>query len=105
MRHRVLVFVCGLIAFAGSARAQSNRIDTLTPSAPELAGYGKYAIGVRTLQATDRNRPDVLSTKEGGATAHITAISPSPARQSRRAIVDQSRLGRRATVSAAVPGQ
>ena len=27
------------------------------------------AIGVRTLQVTDRNRPDILNTKEGGATA------------------------------------
>ena len=68
MRRRVLVLVLGLFAFAGSAPAQSNRIDTVTPSAPELAGYGKYAIGVRTLQATDRNRPDILNTKEGGPT-------------------------------------
>ena len=54
MRRRmlvlVLVLVFGLIASAGSALAQSNRIDTVTPSAPELAVYGKYAIGVRTLQ-------------------------------------------------------
>ncbi len=56
-------------AFAGSALAQQNRIDTVTPSAPELAAYGKYAIGVRTLQATDRNRPDILGTKEGSPTA------------------------------------
>jgi predicted dienelactone hydrolase len=69
MRRRVLVLVFGLIAFAGSAIAQSNRIDTVTPSAPELAGYGQHAIGVRTLQATDRNRPDILNTKEGGPTA------------------------------------
>jgi predicted dienelactone hydrolase len=69
MRHRVLILAFGVIAFAGSARAQSNRIDTVTPSAPELAGYGQYAIGVRTLQATDRNRPDILNTKEGGPTA------------------------------------
>jgi predicted dienelactone hydrolase len=68
MRRRVLALVFGLIAFAGSVLAQSNRIDIVTPSAPELAGYGKYAIGVRTLQATDRNRPDILNTKEGGPT-------------------------------------
>jgi predicted dienelactone hydrolase len=69
MRRRVLALVFGLIAFAGSAHAQSNRIDTVTPAAPELAGYGKYAIGVRTLQATDSNRPDIVNTKEGGPTA------------------------------------
>ena len=69
MSRRVLVLVFALAALAGSALAQQNRIDTVTPSAPELAGYGMYAIGVRTLQATDKNRPDVLNTKEGGPTA------------------------------------
>ena len=69
MSRRVLVLVFALAALAGSALAQQNRIDTVTPSAPELAGYGTYAIGVRTLQATDKNRPDVLNTKEGGPTA------------------------------------
>ena len=54
---------------AGALLAQTNRIDTVTPSAPELAGYGTYTIGVRTLQATDKNRPDILNTKEGGPTA------------------------------------
>ena len=43
-----------------------NRIDTVTPAAPELAAYGAYAIGVRTIQVTDRNRPDILNIKEGG---------------------------------------
>jgi predicted dienelactone hydrolase len=54
---------------AAAAFAQSNRIDIVTPTAPELASYGKYAIGVRTIQATDKNRPDILATNEGGPTA------------------------------------
>jgi predicted dienelactone hydrolase len=61
-----LVFV---LALAQVAVAQQNRIDVVTPSAPELAAYGTYAIGVRTIQVTDRNRPDILNTKEGGPTA------------------------------------
>src|SRR3954447_18258724 len=69
MFRRLIVVVFGLVAAAGGAFAQTNRIDTVTPSAPELASYGSYAIGVRTLQATDRNRPDILGTKEGGPTA------------------------------------
>ena len=69
MLRRLLIGTVAAVALAGSALAQSNRIDTVTPSAPELAPYGPYAIGVRTLQATDRNRPDILNTKEGGATA------------------------------------
>jgi predicted dienelactone hydrolase len=52
-----------------SVRAQDNRIDRVTPAAPELASYGKYNIGVRTMTATDRNRPDILNTKPGGPTA------------------------------------
>src|SRR3954470_20326462 len=69
MLGRLLLSTFAAVALAGSALAQSNRIDTVTPSAPELATYGKYAIGVRTLQATDRNRPDILNTREGGPTA------------------------------------
>jgi predicted dienelactone hydrolase len=69
MLRCVSALAVALIALAGSVFAQSNRIDIVTPSAPELAPYGKYAIGVRTIQATDKNRPDILATKEGGPTA------------------------------------
>src|SRR5471032_1976506 len=68
LRRAFFITVLGLM-FAGSAFAQQNRIDTVTPSAPELASYGKYAIGVRTLQATDKNRPDILNTKDGSPAA------------------------------------
>jgi predicted dienelactone hydrolase len=68
MLRRAPALAVALIALAGTALAQSNRIDIVTPSAPELAPYGKYAIGVRTIQATDKNRPDILATKEGGPT-------------------------------------
>ena len=50
---------------AGIGRAQGNRIDVVTPYAPELASYGTYAVGVRTLTATDPNRIDVAAAKEG----------------------------------------
>ena len=46
--------------------AQQNRIDVVTPSAPELSAFGANDIGVRTIQVTDKNRPDILNTKEGG---------------------------------------
>jgi predicted dienelactone hydrolase len=69
MLRRTPALAVALIALAGGVLAQSNRIDIVTPSAPELAPYGKFAIGVRTIQATDRNRPDILATKEGGPTA------------------------------------
>jgi predicted dienelactone hydrolase len=69
MLRRMLVLVVFSALLAGSAIAQQNHIDVVTPTAPELASYGKYDIGVRTLQATDRNRPDILNTKEGGPIA------------------------------------
>jgi predicted dienelactone hydrolase len=46
--------------------AQQNRIDIVTALAPELAGFGPHDIGVRTIQVTDTNRPDILNIKEGG---------------------------------------
>jgi predicted dienelactone hydrolase len=63
-----LMLAAWLLA-ATSLLAQDNRIDRVTPAAPELASYGKYDIGVRTITATDRNRPDILNTTPGGPTA------------------------------------
>jgi hypothetical protein len=69
MIPRVHVLALAVCLTSGGVFAQNNRIDVVSPSAPELAAYGKYAIGVRTIQVTDRSRPDILNTKEGGATA------------------------------------
>ena len=49
--------------------AQQNQVDLITFMAPELAAYGPNDIGVRTFQVTDKNRPDILNTKEGAPTA------------------------------------
>jgi predicted dienelactone hydrolase len=65
--RRVLILVFACAAVAGGL-AQNNHIDTVTPLAPELASYGTYDIGVRTLQVTDRDRPDILNTRQGEAT-------------------------------------
>ena len=54
---------------SASLAAQTNRIDVITPSAPELAAFAAHAVGVRTLTAVDRHRPDVLRTTPGSATA------------------------------------
>ena len=53
-----------------SALAQSNRIDIVRHDAPELARFGEYDIGVRTLELVDLNRADVLNTVEGSETAY-----------------------------------
>ena len=70
---------------AGGVLAQSNRIDTVTPTAPELASYGKYSIGVRTMQATDRNRPDILEHEGGRADGALRSDADAGGLVSRRA--------------------
>lgn len=67
MRSAFAFFVFTVAVAVGAA--QDNRIDTVSPSAPELAAFGPHAIGVTTVQATNRNQPDILNTKEGGVVA------------------------------------
>ena len=69
MLRSPIVVLALLTSLAVPARAQNNRIDVVTPLAPELASYGEHTIGVRTIQVTDRNRIDILNTKEGGPAA------------------------------------
>jgi predicted dienelactone hydrolase len=62
----LVVIAAAAVAAQQPAAPQQNHIDVVTPSAPELAAYGPNDIGVRTIQVTDKNRPDILNTKEGG---------------------------------------
>src|SRR5262249_1392302 len=66
VRRGLLIAIALLLATSAAAQ---NRIDVISPLAPELASYGAYDIGVRTIQATDKNRPDILSTNPGGPAA------------------------------------
>jgi len=70
MRRKALagVVLGALCAWVTVSSAQ-NRIDVVTPSAPELAAFGAHHIGVRTLRVVDDNRPDILNTKPDGPTA------------------------------------
>ena len=65
-RFSTVVFLisCSFISFA-----QDNRIDTVRPDAPELASFGDYDIGVRTLEFVDPDRIDILNTDRGGENA------------------------------------
>ena len=63
MLNRALALV--FVSCAAAAVAAQNRVDTVTQSAPELAAYGQHDIGVRTIQVTDPNRPDILNIKDG----------------------------------------
>jgi predicted dienelactone hydrolase len=68
MMRTLGIFVVLLLA-PGSVLAQQNRIDRVSPLAPEFAVFGPHAVGVQTIQVTDRNRIDVLATKAGAASA------------------------------------
>ncbi len=50
---------------AGSATAE-NRIDTIRPDAPQLAGYGELAVGVTTRVFTMTDQIDVANTGAEG---------------------------------------
>jgi hypothetical protein len=67
-RRAGMLAVVALLA-TGQLIAQQNRVDAVTPMAPDLAAYGPMPVGVRTITATDRGRVDVLSTKHGGPAA------------------------------------
>lgn len=67
MKH--IGFAILLIGMIGSSFAQQNRIDTIRPDAPELAAFGDYDIGVRTLEFVDSGRVDILNTERGGESA------------------------------------
>ena len=65
VRRVQLALVCLVTLAWPAGTAAQNRIDVVTPLAPELAAYGADDVGVRTLRMTDRNRPDVLGAAEG----------------------------------------
>ena len=54
---------------AQAAIAQQNRIDGITPMAPELAARGSANVGVQTMTIVDRGRIDILNTKDGAPPA------------------------------------
>lgn len=42
-----------------------DRIDTVRPDAPDLAPYGRFDVGVRTVHLVDRDRVDACNAAEG----------------------------------------
>ncbi|MDT8428671.1 MAG: dienelactone hydrolase [Pseudomonadales bacterium] len=68
-RHLAGILMTLLSLQSLHALAQTNRIDIIRPDAPELAAYGSYAVGVRTLELLDPGRIDVLGTERGAANA------------------------------------
>ncbi|MBC3812959.1 alpha/beta hydrolase family protein [Undibacterium aquatile] len=51
------------LAQINPALAIDNRIDQIRPDAPELAAYGRYPVGVTTLQVSNPGQLDILNAK------------------------------------------
>lgn len=67
---RCLASITAALTLTSVSLAQTNRIDTVRPDAPELAQFGDFDIGVRTQSIVDSNRVDILNTKRGEEPAY-----------------------------------
>jgi hypothetical protein len=61
---RTLLGILAALAVA-NVSAQQNRIDVVRHDAPELAYYGDYDIGVRTLVLSNPSQADLVNTTDG----------------------------------------
>lgn len=62
IRHaHLLMLVCSVtVSFFSTTASAENRIDTQLPGAPELAAYGSYKTGVRTMDVVNPGQVDIL---------------------------------------------
>ena len=61
------ILALALVAGIAAPAAADNRIDTIRPDAPALAAYGERAVGVRTLQLSNPDQPDIASIDKDAA--------------------------------------
>ena len=64
-KNSVAALSVALTLMGGNALAQDNRIDTIRSDAPALAQYGKFAVGVKTLQMVNPKQLDIAKSKAG----------------------------------------
>jgi len=63
------IVVCLIaVGFLSSTASAENRIDTQRPDAPELAAYGKFKVGVTTLNLINPDQIDIISIVADGPT-------------------------------------
>lgn len=60
-RNLVVLTLLGLLSIVSA----QNRIDTVRPDAPELAAFGAFRIGVRTLELTNPDQLDIVNAQPG----------------------------------------
>lgn len=64
-RQAIASGLVALFGLAGPAMAEDNHIDTIRSDAPELAQYGKFNIGVKTLRFVNAKQLDIVKSKAG----------------------------------------
>jgi predicted dienelactone hydrolase len=67
LKMAIVTGLAAVLGFTGAALAEDNHVDTQRSDAPELARYGPFNIGVKTLQLSHAKQLDVLHAKPGEA--------------------------------------
>ncbi len=65
LKKAIVTGLLALFGVAGAALADDNHIDTIRSDAPELAAYGKFNIGVKTLKFVNPKQLDIAKAKAG----------------------------------------
>ena len=60
MKVQNLIYGTLFLACSMQASLADNRIDQQLPGAPELAGYGEFSVGVKTIEIVNPDQIDVL---------------------------------------------
>ncbi len=81
MKQLALVLALLTTALAADSSRAENRIDTIRPDAPELAAYGEFSVGVRTLELVNPDQVDVVA-------AQAAADGEVPSRYDRPLTID-----------------
>ena len=64
-KRTVVTGLLALFGWSGAALAEDNHVDTIRSDAPELAQYGKFAVGVKTLKLVNPKQLDIVKAKAG----------------------------------------
>jgi len=67
LKKAIAMGFLALFGLPGAVMAEDNHIDTIRYDAPELAPYGKFSIGVKTLKMVNPKQLDVVKAKAGEA--------------------------------------
>lgn len=65
LKKAIATGLVALVGLSGTVRAGDNHIDTIRSDAPELAQYGKFNIGVKTLKLVNPKQLDIVKAKAG----------------------------------------